>query len=199
MFITFEGIDGSGKTTQIGLLEEYFNKRNIKVIKLREPGGTLVSEQIRDILLHSKSDINPITELLLFNAARSCLVESIIKPALAGGKTVICDRFYDSTTAYQGYGRGLPLHEVMNINLAATGGLSPDITFYLEIPFKLTTYRTNHRAQDRMEKSGSEFFQRVIDGFEAIAALEPERFIRIDGSREIAEVHSDIIAVIESR
>lgn len=199
MFITFEGIDGSGKTTQIDLLEEYFCKKNVSVIKLREPGGTDLSEQIRKILLHSKSDISAVTELLLFNAARSCLVDTIIRPGLLEGKTVICDRFFDSTTAYQGYGRGLALDEVINCNLTATGGLKPDITFYLQIPLQLTTDRTNHREPDRMEKSGDVFFRKVIDGFNNIARTEPERFVKIDAARSIAEVHTDIIRIVEAK
>jgi dTMP kinase len=199
MFITFEGIDGSGKSTQIDLLETYLANRGIEVIKLREPGGTLLSEQIRGILLHSKNEISPVTELLMFNAARSCLVDSIIRPALQSGKTVICDRFYDSTTTYQGYGRGLPLEDVRNCNMIATGGLKPDITLYLEIPLYLSIDRTNHRSQDRMEKSGNEFFRKVIEGFNQIAIEEPERFIKIDASRNIDEVHSEIVKNVENK
>lgn len=199
MFITFEGIDGSGKSTQIDLLEEYLRKKNIEVVKLREPGGTELSEQIRVILLHSGKNISPVTELLLFNAARSCLVDTIIKPALAAGKTVICDRFYDSTTAYQGYGRGLPPRDVAGCNMTATGGLKPDITFYLEIPLQLSADRTNHRSQDRMEKSGDEFFLRVIAGFNRIAAEEPERFVKIDASKGIEEVNREIFRIIEQK
>ncbi len=199
MFITFEGIDGSGKSTQIDLLEEYLKSKGLDVIKLREPGGTQLSEQIRNILLSTGNSLSPETELLLFNAARSNLVGTIIAPALEQGKTVICDRFFDSTTAYQGYGRGLSLEQVTLCNMVATGGLKPDLTFYLDIPFDLSVNRTNHRQPDRIEQSGGDFFMRVIGGFRQIALDEPERFIRIDSSREIDEVSRTIIGFVETR
>ena len=141
MFITFEGIDGCGKSTQIGLLAEYLNSKGIENIMIREPGGTRFSEEIRKILLHSKKDINIISEMLLFEAARADLTHKVIKPALKKGFYVLSDRFYDSTTAYQGYGRGLPIDELEMIHKVATSGIVPDITFYLDLPLEVARKR----------------------------------------------------------
>lgn len=199
MFISFEGIDGCGKTTQINLLEKYFIDRNKKVIKLREPGGTDFSETIREILLNSRHDISPVSELMLFNAARADLINKVIKPELDNGAIVICDRFYDSTTAYQGYGRGLNLEEVTQSNMLATQGLKPDITFYIDIPLEISHERSKNRNPDRMERSGDNFFQKVIDGFREISRLESERVLLIDGSGDIEATYQKIIKVIEKR
>jgi dTMP kinase len=197
MFITFEGIDGSGKTTQIKLLQTYLEKKGIAVLTLREPGGNAFSEQIRELLLNSKHKISSRTELLLFEAARAQLVDSVIKPALTEGKIVISDRFYDSTTAYQAFGRGLPLEEVNFCNMFATGGLKPDITFYLKISLEESKKRAHYRFYDRIEQSGDIFFQKVIEGYNYIASREPERFIVIDASGRREETSSKIIAKFE--
>jgi dTMP kinase len=184
MFITFEGIDGSGKSTQLKLLAEYLVNHNKKVITLREPGGTQLAESIRDILLSTKQVINPIAELLLFEAARSNLIEQIIKPALAAGTYILCDRFIDSTTAYQGYGRGLNLMQVTEVNQIATAGLKPDLTFYLKITHNLAINRFSRRTHDRIESAGEIFFKKVIDGYDILASEEPNRIkiINADGS-----------------
>ncbi len=199
MFITFEGIDGCGKTTQLQLLKEYLEDKGYQVVMIREPGGTDFSEKIRDILLYSKDNISPIAELMLFESARANLVENVIKPALAEGKIVLSDRFYDSTTAYQGYGRGLDLEKVKSCNIFATNGLKPDLTFYLEVPLNIAHTRSHKRVYDRIESAGDNFFQRVIDGFRAIAESEPERFVIIDSTDELEVTRQRILEEIMKR
>ncbi len=199
MFITFEGIDGAGKSTQITLVEDYLQKQGNEVLLIREPGGNEVSEKIREILLSSKNEISPVAELLLFEAARAQLTEKIIKPAIAEGKVVICDRFYDSTTAYQGYGRGLNMDMVINSNMIATGGLKPDMTFYLDLPLKIAKERSGSREKDRMEKSGDDFFLKVADGFREIAMKEPGRVVCIDASNSIENTFNLIIIHLEKK
>ena len=199
MFITFEGVDGCGKTTQLKLVKEYLESKGRKVITLREPGGTEFSEKIREILLFSKDNINSIAELMLFESARSNLVEYVIKPALADGVIVLSDRFYDSTTAYQGYGRGLDLEQVNACNMIATGGLKPDLTFYLEVPLEVAKSRSHDRVQDRIESAGDEFFNKVTSGFRAIAASEPERFVVIDSSGDLCVTNAKIMEIISSK
>ena len=189
MFITFEGIDGSGKSTQINLLADYIRSLNLDVVILREPGGTALSEAIRELLLNSLHHVNPLTELLLFEAARSELVEKIIKPSLEAGKVVICDRFFDSTTAYQGYGRGLDLNEINLLNKLASGNLAPDLTFYLDIDYNIAVERSNDRKPDKIENSGDHFFEKVISGFRKIAEENKERFIVIDARGHLTETH----------
>lgn len=185
MLITFEGIDGCGKTTQIRLLKDYLESNGRKVVTLREPGGTDFSEKIRDLLLHSKDHISPRAELLLFESARAHLVETVIKPALADGAIVLCDRFYDSTTAYQGYGRGISLDEVDTCNMTATSGLKPNITFYLKLDLNESKQRSKHRKQDRIEQAGDDFFEKVVEGFGKIAEAEPERVVVVDARGNI--------------
>lgn len=197
MFITFEGIDGCGKSTQLQLIAKFLEQHNEKVLCLREPGGTYLAEQIRDILLNSKENISPLTELLLFNSARSDLIQKEIKPALSRGEIVLCDRFYDSTTAYQSYGRGLPLEDVIKCNMIATDGLKPNLTFFLDIPYELSIQRSNHRLLDRMENAGKDFFSRVIEGYKKIADDEPDRVYCIDGTAPIEVVMLKIIDIIE--
>ena len=200
MFITFEGIDGCGKTTQIVRLENFLNAAGKEVIKLREPGGTPFSESIRDILLESKQHISAESELLLFNSARANLVQEVIRPALERSVFVLCDRFYDSTTAYQGYGRGLDISYVNDCNNFATQGLSPDLTFYLRVSLELAHARSKHRsAPDRIEKSGDDFFHRVIGGFDTIANAHPERIVVIDSSHEIEHTSELIIKSIQNK
>lgn len=199
MFITFEGIDGCGKSTHLRLLAEYIEKQGKKVVKLREPGGTDLSEDIRKLLLYGKKDINPISELLLFEAARANLVEKVIKPALAEGSFVLCDRFYDSTVAYQGYGRGLNLDDINLCNRIATQSLKPHLTFYLEIPLDHVNKRIQRKNLDRMEREGEEFFEKVIFGFQQIAELEPERFIKINSLGSIEHTRKKILKYFNER
>lgn len=196
MFITFEGIDGSGKTTQIKLLKEYLEKKSKEVLAIREPGGLTFSEKIRAILLDKSTEINDFTELLLFEAARSELTQKVIKPALAEGKVVICDRFFDSTTAYQGYGRGINIDDVQFINNFATQNLVPDITFYLKIPIETSLIRNIEKEKDRMELNSNEFIKKVKNGFDLLAEKFPERIKEIDANDEIEKVHFKIKSFI---
>ncbi|MEJ2633952.1 MAG: dTMP kinase [Calditrichia bacterium] len=193
-FISFEGIDFSGKSTQIQLLLEKLNQYGIAPILLREPGGTVISEKIRDILLSPvHREMTEKTEILLYSAARAQLVHQEMIPLLKQGKYIIADRFYDSTTAYQGYGRGLDLEVVRTLNRFATSGLTPYRTFYIDILPEEAAKRKSSRGgeQDRLESGGLDFFERIREGFLNLCNKEPQRFIRIDGNRnrmEIAEI-----------
>lgn len=199
MFITFEGIDGSGKSTQIKLLEQYLTSSHIEYISVREPGGTEFSELIRSILLDSTHSINPISELMLFEAARADLVEKVIKPALEKGKIVITDRFYDSTTAYQGYGRQLKIDYVYICNELAVGKCKPDITFLLNLPINIAKERINHLQPDRMEQSSLDFFQRVYEGFLEIAKKNPERIAIIDSNKDKNDTFIEIKTILQKK
>ncbi len=202
MLITFEGLDFSGKTTQIKLLTDKLRQNNYDVIVVREPGGTPISEKIRDILLDKKNlEMTQIAELLLFSAARTQLVSQIIIPALKSGKIVICDRYYDSTTAYQGCGRGIPMDAVKQINKLATLGYNPDITFFIDIPLSEVAHRLKESkaSADRMESSGDAFYQKVRKGFFDIANSEPKRFLIIDGNRSIDIVADEIWGIVKSK
>ncbi|MFP4529329.1 MAG: dTMP kinase [Candidatus Kapaibacterium sp.] len=199
MFISFEGIDGCGKTTQMAMLAQTLNERGEDVMTIREPGGTELSENIREILLNSKNDMSPKTELLLFEAARSHLVSRVITPALKARRTVLSDRFYDSTTAYQGYGRGIAVEDVININKFAADRIAPDITFYFDLSVEIALSRYSSRISDRIETAGREFFERVRQGFLKIAGAEPERIIVIDASRSIEEIHNEVLKHYEAR
>jgi len=196
MFITFEGIDGSGKSTQIELLSEYLLENKIEFISIREPGGTDIAEQIRNILLASKNEMNGITELMLFEAARADLTEKVILPALKQNKLVLSDRFFDSSTAYQGYGRGLDIQSIEKCNQFATQNLLPDITFYLHLSPEIGIARRKHKDLDRMEQSGLEFFKNVTDGFLELCIKHPERFVLIDASQTKEQVFQIILNII---
>ncbi len=192
MLITFEGIDGCGKSTQIRLLEQWLRENNIHFSLFREPGGTNLSETIRSMLLNSGVDMNPVTELLLFSAARSQLISEKVKPLLEEGRVVILDRFYDSTTAYQGYGRNsAALDQIEALNKLAGHNLVPDITFYLKIELEEAERRTRNDSKDRMEKSGREFFQKVIDGFDRISKNNP-RFQILDATLPPDMIHNQV-------
>ena len=198
MFITFEGIDGSGKSTQILLLRKYLVNNGHKVVTLREPGGTELSEHIREVLLNKKLEVSDVSELLLFQAARADLVERIVKPMLEEGRIVLSDRFFDSTTAYQGYGRGLDLEIVKKSNQIGSQGVFPNITFYLKLERKVAQSRRTNEEQDRMELSGDDFYNRVIDGYEKLAESE-ERFITLDASKGIKDIHDRVVEEIENK
>lgn len=203
MFISFEGIDGSGKSTQLNLLREWLEQRGKSVVTIREPGATLLSESIREILLSTKQSITPTAELLLFSAARTQLVERVIEPTLAAGSIILCDRYVDSTTAYQGYGRGLNMDHVAQISRIATRGVMPELTFFIDVRYEQAQQRMQFAEgatePDRMERAGSEFFNRVRDGYLTIATAEPKRFVVIDGYRERDVIHQDILSVVELR
>jgi len=194
MLITFEGIEGAGKTTQIKLLCDELSRRNLPFISIREPGGTPFSEQIRSILLSDNFSAGDIAEFLLFEASRAELVKDVIIPALSDNKIVICDRFTDSTIAYQGYGRGLPLDIINRINEFVTSGVKVTRTYLLDNSLEVMQRRSEIKEKDRIENEGSEFHRRVRAGFLALAKEHPERILLIDSSREISEVHNIIIS-----
>ena len=196
MFITFEGIDFCGKSTQVILLQKYLENKGGKVSIIREPGGTEISEKIRDILLDKKNHKMVMeAEIFLFSASRAQLVREKIRPFLDEGYYVISDRFHDSTTAYQGYGRGLPIESVEHINHVAIDKTIPDITFVIDIPGEELTRRKKlkHRSElDRIEVSHNLFYDRVREGYLTIAKKE-KRFRVIDGTKTIDEIHSIVI------
>ena len=198
--ITFEGIDGSGKSTQIRMLENELKKNKIKYTILREPGGTSLSEKIRDLLLKKDSiDINSLSEGLLFAAARSQLTSEKIVPALNCGKFVICDRFSDSTIAYQGYGRGLNIKRLENINNIATDGLSPKITFILDIDPKIAVSRINMNLSDRMESESIDFFIRIRKGYQQIKKIYSNRCVEINANESPAKIFFQIKQILKKK
>lgn len=198
-FITVEGIDGCGKSTQARLLAEDLERAGYDVLALREPGGVAISEKIRALLLDpANAEMSATCELLLYEAARAQLVHEVVAPALARGRVVVCDRFYDSTTAYQGYAGGVPLDAVMRANELAVGACAPDLTLVFDIDPALAAERTVSRAQDRMEAKGIAYQQRVAEGFRAIAAAEPERVKRIDAARAIDAIHADVMVAVRA-
>ncbi|HTP12195.1 MAG TPA: dTMP kinase [Bacteroidota bacterium] len=194
MFITFEGLDYSGKSTQVRLLADALKHANHNILVLREPGGTEIGERIRTILLDKRiSGMTAVAELFLFSASRAQLVEEVIKPAIDGGLFVLCDRFYDSLTAYQGWGKGIPLETIKVVNAGASSGLQPDLTFFLDIPVEECERRMRraHTSKDRMESNGREFFERVRKGYLQIAAHE-SRFRVIDGLQPVDAIQDQI-------
>ena len=190
MFVSFEGLDGCGKTTQARLLARALEENGVEVVLTREPGGTPLGEQIRDLVLHG-DHVAPWAEAALYAAARAQHVEELIRPALARGATVVCDRYVDSSVAYQGAGRELGVEEVLALNLTAVGGLLPDLTFLVEIDIDTALSRVGDKA-DRIERAEAEFWPRVAEAYRALAARFPERYVVIDGRRGIAEVSEEI-------
>lgn len=203
LFITFEGTEGGGKSTQIQLLAQRLRESGRAVRVLREPGGTPIGEEIRHTLKHSEVNhaMTPEAELLLMNASRAQLVREIIRPALASGEVILCDRFYDSTTAYQGYGRELNLEMVRSVIDFAVGDTRPHLTLLLQVPVAVSEGRRRSRSagnglasskstpeRDRMEEADRSFFERVEVGFQIIAEAEPARVKVIDGTRPVADV-----------
>ncbi|WP_297444618.1 dTMP kinase [Desulfurobacterium sp.] len=200
MFITFEGIEGSGKSTQAKLLHEWFLDAGYEVVLTREPGGTPAAEELREFILSEREENFPeMAELMLYMAARSFHVQNLIKPALASGAIVISDRFSDATLAYQGYGRELPIEEIEHLNQLATGGLSPDITFLIDIPVEIGFSRIKRRKQDRIEKENFEFHEKVRKGYLEIAKRYSERIVIIDGRKRTVEIFSEIHQIVERR
>ncbi len=199
-FITFEGGEGCGKSTQIKLLSDALIARGYDVLQVREPGATPVGEKIRAMLLAKESDgLDPMAELMLYEAARAQICSEVIRPALAAGKIVVCDRFYDSTIAYQGYGRGIDVGLIERLNMAATNGLAPDMTLMLFIDPAEGLRRAKgvtggDGAGDRIEAAGLAFHQRVHEGFARIAMQEPERVAVIGAQGSIEDVHAAVLA-----
>lgn len=204
LFITFEGIDGSGKSTQVVTLQRVLERRGYEVMLIREPGGTTIGEKIRSILLDRANDqMTPETELLLYEAARAQIVQEVIAPQLLLGKAVICDRFFDSTVAYQGYARGLSLDSIDFLNRLATGGVEPDITFLLDLPAEEAWKRRHGRSlgEDRLEAEGMEFMRRVRAGYLSLATNHPRVHV-LDAmltAEELTEyIHCKVWEVIDT-
>jgi dTMP kinase len=189
LFITFEGGEGSGKSSQAKAIYGRLKRRGIPAILIHEPGSTNLGQKISRLLKWAhNTEISPLGEMLLFNAARSQLVSHVIKPALEEGKIVICDRFADSTLAYQGYGRGLNLDTIEQINSLACQGIQPYITFLLDIPVEAGLARKSQRAPDRFEKEALAFHQKVRKGYLEMARQEPQRFLVIDARKPKGEI-----------
>jgi dTMP kinase len=197
-FITFEGIDGCGKTTQLELAERFLTERGRETLVVREPGSTPLSERIRDILLDNGLTINPVSELMLYVAARAELVRNVIVPALEAGKVVLCDRFYDSTTAYQGYGRDIDVTLINQLHRLTVGEHSPHLTFLIDVDYD-TSLSRRKLAADRLESESKEFFGKVRDGFIEIARAEPNRVIVIDGCKSIDSIFTEVRHWLETK
>ena len=202
-FITFEGSEGSGKSTQADRLAAHLQRCEIPHILTREPGGTPIGESIRDLLQFAphNSNMTPETELLLFEASRSQLVREVIKPAFERGMCVIADRFFDSTTDYQGAARKLDPEMIERLNAFAVGDCVPDITFVLDVDAATAESRMQHqlRKADRMEQQPAEFYERVREGYRDLAAHEPKRVVMIDGSGDADEIEKQIWKRLSSR
>ena len=196
LFITFEGVDGCGKTTQIKLLREYFEKQGKTVLLTREPGAKGLGVKLREILLNYDGDVSANCESFLFLADRAQHIDTIIKPAVERGEIVLCDRHTDSTVAYQGYGRGVDLEQINMLNNIATSGVKPDLTFIFDIDVDTSMSRVG-KEKDRMESAGIEFFKRVREGYIAISKQEPERVKLLNGTDKIEDIHSQILEIIK--
>lgn len=195
-FITIEGADGAGKTTQLQLLKEYLDQRNVRYTFVREPGGTPTGEAIRNLLLQPGQRLHVMTEALLYAASRAQLVHDVIEPALASGRVVICDRYVDSSIVYQGIAGGLGVDSVRAINELATGGLTPGRTLLLDVSGAEARRRRHSRSADRMEGKGEAFLEEVRRAYRQLAKAEPERIRVIDASRSVAAVQADIRAIV---
>ena len=197
LFITLEGGDGAGKSTQIRNIESFFEKKGLVVVHTREPGGTSISEKLRDILLDSENtEMEDVTEMLIYAAARAQHVREFVMPALEKGQIVICDRFVDSSIAYQAFGRGLG-DMVGVVNDYATAGLAPDITFWMDIDPKAGKERVSKMGDfDRLESEELDFHYSVYGGYKALAEICPERIKRIDASKSVDEISEDIKAYL---
>lgn len=195
--VTFEGGEGSGKSTQAAALAARLEAAARPAVRLREPGGTPLGEALRDLLLHGGPEITPEAELLLFLAARAELVRLQVRPALDAGQVVICDRFSDSTLAYQGYGRGLDLAAIRPLDAFATGGLVPDLTLLLDLPLEAGPARRTGAA-DAIERQEAAFHERVRQGYLALAAAAPERWLVLDGRDTIEAIEARVWARVEA-
>jgi len=197
LFITFEGADGCGKTTQLNLLKEYLTDKGYEVLVTREPGAKGLGEKLREILLNYDGEVSDRCESFLFLADRAQHIDTIVKPALKLGKIILCDRHTDSTVAYQGYGRGLDIEQINKLNNIATGGLKPDLTFVFDVDIETSMSRVGGE-KDRMESSGDDFFNRVRSGYLEIAKAEPERVKVIDSKLPIDKVFEKVLSVFKT-
>jgi len=201
MFISLEGSEGCGKTSQVGRLAEYLRRRGYDVLTIREPGGTAIGEQIRNILLNPENvDMDQRTEILLFQASRAQLVEQVIRPYLANGGVVICDRYADSTLAYQGFGYQRELEAIKALIQFATGGLKPDLTLLLDVDVEVGLARRARGGQkNRLDVLDVSFYQRVRQGYLQMAQAEPERWVVIDAGKPANDVQQEIRRVVSAR
>lgn len=201
IFITMEGPDGSGKTTQIELLKTYLESKGYDIVIAREPGGTVISEAIRAIILNKDyKEMSHMTELLLYASARAQLVHQVIKPALEEGKAVICDRFVESSAVYQGIGRGLGVSTVYEVNNYALGEVKPKLTIFMDLDADEGIKRKKNQAElDRMEMEDMSFHKRVVDGYRQLAQFYPDRIFPVDATLPIEEIHSIIVSEVEKR
>lgn len=198
-FVTVEGIEGVGKSTNLGFVANELRRAGHAVVETREPGGTTLGERIRDLLLSADSRIGPLAELLLVFAARAAHIEEVISPALSSGKWVVCDRFTDATRAYQGGGRGLPAEAIDALARVVQGELRPDLTLLLDAPLAISTERQAGRgSRDRFEQESADFFRRVRQAYLELAAREPGRIRVINAARPLGEVQDDIRRALES-
>ncbi len=199
-FLTFEGPEGSGKSTQSGSIVTFLKAQGLEVLHTREPGGTSVGEAIRNLLQHDVAgdSMDPLAELLLFQASRAQLVNTVIEPALSSGTWVVCDRFIDSTVAYQGYARGFDLSVIHDLNARAIGGCLPDLTVLVDVTVEEgfsrigKRYESDEGRKDRFEREARSFHEKVREGYLALAAESPGRVALIDGARSIEDVYADI-------
>ena len=197
LFITFEGADGCGKTTQSKLVQEYLEQSGYEVVWTREPGAKGLGQKIRELLLHYDGDVAPMCEAFLFLADRAQHIEHLIKPSVESGKIVICDRHTDSTIAYQGYGRGEDIKQLKYLNELATGSIKPDLTFVFDVTTDVAQQRVGDE-KDRMESAGIEFHKKVRQGYLEIAKLEPERVKVIDANNGIEKFFEDTKKILNN-
>lgn len=196
IFITFEGADGCGKTTQMNLLADYLKGKGQDVLVTREPGAKGLGEKLREILLNYDGDVSSVCESFLFLADRAQHIDTIVIPAVNEGKVVLCDRHIDSTVAYQGYGRGLDIQQINMLNNIATSNRKPDLTFVFDIDVETSMKRVGNE-KDRMESAGKDFHNRVRNGYLELAKQEPNRIKVIDATKSIDEIHKEVIRIIQ--
>ena len=200
MFITFEGIEAAGKSTLIAALADDLRLRGLDVLVTREPGGTSLGDLVRGVFLEPAAVIDPLAEAMLMNASRAQLVAEVIGPALRAGRTVLCDRFFDATIAYQGYGRGLDVEMLLELSLIATRRIAPDLTFLLDVAPEVSAERLLARGtSDRLEREGAAFHVRVRDGYHEIARRFPGRIVVLDAGQSPVEVAAAARAVLAER
>lgn len=202
MFITFEGPEGSGKSTQIRLLADYLRLNGYRVDTLREPGGTSIGDQIRGVLHDTaNTDMVPMTEVMLYSASRAQLVAACIRPALSEGRIVLCDRFADSTLAYQGYGRGLDMGVLATLTAFATGSLRPDLTILLDMDVRhgLSRRRDEGQEMNRLDLEAVSFHERVREGYHVLAVADPTRWVTLDADQPVSSVAADVRSTVLER
>lgn len=198
LFITFEGADGCGKTTQLNLLKDYLENNGYEVVLTREPGGKGLGEKIREILLNYDGEVSNRCESFLFLADRAQNIDIIVNPAIEQGKIVLCDRHTDSSVAYQGYGRGLDINQINTLNNLATNNKKPDLTLVFDVDIETSMQRVGNE-KDRMESAGKDFFNRVRNGYLELAKQEPERIKVVDSTKSIQEVQKDVLEIIKTK